>query len=186
TLGENPCGGKCGPTTEWAGLWRDGCSFPSGNACKPENALSGEISWDGNTSTIVVPDTYKRLRFWRNTSVANLATGATATLTTGTLGYEWDWEQFQGSYPPGRITMSNTSFDGHVHKLSLYKSSFGGLVFGAGTVQWSWGHDATHDRGSDPANPAMQQATVNLFADMGVQPASIQSGLTAATASTDI
>jgi hypothetical protein len=42
----------------------------SGNACKPENALSGEISWDGNTSTIVVPDTYKRLRFWRNTSVA--------------------------------------------------------------------------------------------------------------------
>ena len=186
TLGENPCGGKCDPTTEWTGLWRDGCSFPSGNACKPENALSGEISWDGNTSTIVVPDTYKRLRFWRNTSVANLATGATATLTNGTLGYEWDWEQFQGSYPPGRITMSNTSFDGHVHKLSLYKSSFGGLVFGAGTVQWSWGLDATHDRGSDPANPAMQQATVNLFADMGVQPASIQSGLTAATASTDI
>ena len=31
----------------------------------------------------------------------------------------------------------------------------------------------------------MQQATVNLFADMGVQPASLQSGLVAATASTD-
>ncbi len=186
TLGENPCGGKCDPTTEWTGLWRDGCSFPSGNACKPENALSGEISWDGATSTIVVPDTYKNLRFWRNTSVASLATGATATLTTGTLGYEWDWEQFQPNYPPGRITMSNTSFDGHVHKLSLYKSTFGGLVFGAGTVQWSWGLDATHDRANDPANPAMQQATINLFADMGVQPASIQAGLSLATASTDV
>jgi Domain of unknown function (DUF4082)/Bacterial Ig-like domain/Bacterial Ig domain/Secretion system C-terminal sorting domain len=186
TLGENACGGKCDPTTEWTGLWRDGCSFPSGNGCKPENALSGEISWDGNQGTILVPDTYKKLRFWRNTSVANLATGATATLTNGTLGYEWDWEQYQNSYPPGRITMSNTASDGHVHKLSLYKSSFGGLVFGAGTVQWAWGLDATHDRGSDPANTAMQQATVNLFADMSVQPATIQSGLTLATASTDV
>jgi hypothetical protein len=190
TPGENACGGKCDPSTEWTGLWRDGCSFPSGNACKPENALSGEISWDGTTSAIIVPDTYKSLRFWRNTSVATLPAGQTASMTPGTLGYEWDWEQYQSSYPPGRITMSNTSFDGHVHKLSFYKSSFGGLVFGAGSVQWSWGLDANHDSneqgGGGAATVAMQQATINLFADMGVQPASIQTGLTAATASTDI
>jgi hypothetical protein len=31
----------------------------------------------------------------------------------------------------------------------------------------------------------MQQATVNLFADMGVQPATLQAGLVAAAASTD-
>ena len=31
----------------------------------------------------------------------------------------------------------------------------------------------------------MQQATVNLFADMGAQPATLMSGLTPATASTD-
>ena len=36
-----------------------------------------------------------------------------------------------------------------------------------------------------PTDPAMQQATVNLFADMGAQPATLMSGLTAATASTD-
>ena len=29
TPGENACGGKCDPSTEWTGLWRDGCSFPS-------------------------------------------------------------------------------------------------------------------------------------------------------------
>ena len=190
TPGENACGGKCDPTTEWTGLWRDGCSYPSGNACKPENALTGEISWDGTTSTIMVPDTYKSLRFWRNTSVATLAAGKTASMTPGTLGYEWDWEQYQSTYPPGRITMSNTSFDGHTHKLSLYKSTAGGLIFGAGSVQWSWGLDANHDSneqgGGGAATVAMQQAMINLFADMGVQPASIQTGLTAATASTDV
>jgi hypothetical protein len=186
TPAENPCGGKCDPSTEWTGLWRDGCSFPSGNACKPENAMSGEISWDGTTGAIQVPAAYKTLRFWRNTAVATLGTGQTATMTAGTLGYEFDWEQYQGSFPAGRITMSNTSLNGHTHKLSLYKASSGALVFGAGTVQWAWGLDATHDRGSDPANASMQQATVNLFADMGVQPATLQSGLVAATASTDV
>jgi Domain of unknown function (DUF4082)/Bacterial Ig-like domain/Bacterial Ig domain/Secretion system C-terminal sorting domain len=195
TPAENACGGKCDPSTEWTGLWRDGCSFPSGNACKPENALSGEISWDGNTGTMVVPDTYKKLRFWRNTSVASLAAGQTATLTLGTLGYEWDWEQYPATYPPGRVTMSSTSFDGHVHKLSFYKSAAGGLVFGAGTVQWAWGLDADHDRDAldanglavdPPASPAMQQATVNLLADMSVQPGTLQAGLVAATASTDV
>ena len=58
-------------------------------------------------------------------------------------------------------------------------------MFGAGTVQWSWGLDANHDRGSAAADVRMQQATVNLFADMGAQPATLQPGLVAATASTD-
>lgn len=182
---ENACGGKCDPATEWTGLWRDGCSFPSGNACKPENALTGQISWDGTTSTLTVPDTYKNLRFWRNTGVAGLGSGQTATLTNGTLGYEWDWEQYPASYPSGRITMSKTDFNGHTHKLSMYKHTSGAWVFGAGTVQWSWGLDDNHDRGTDPVDASMQQATINLFADMGVQPATLQSGLQTATASTD-
>src|SRR5450755_1273430 len=189
TPAENACGGKCDPTAEWTGLWRDGCGFPNGNACKPENGLSGEISWDGTGGTIVVPDTYKKLRFWRNTSIASLASGATATLAQGTLGYEWDWEQYGTSNPPGRFTLSNTLLDGRTHKLSLYKSSGGGLVFGAGTVQWAWGMDGNHDKNVIPWNQPstdMQQATINLFADMGVQPATLQTGLLAATASTDV
>ena len=36
-----------------------------------------------------------------------------------------------------------------------------------------------------PVDTRMKQATVNLFADMGVQPATLQSGLVAATQSTD-
>jgi hypothetical protein len=106
--------------------------------CKPENALSGQISWDGIPGTITVPDTYKNLRFWRNTAVATLGTGATQTLTNGTLGYEWDWYQYTSTYPPGRVRMSSTTLDGRIHHLSLYKDvTSKGLVFGAGTVQWA-------------------------------------------------
>jgi hypothetical protein len=186
TPAENACGGKCDPSTEWTGLWRDGCSFPNGNACKPENGLSGQISWDGTTGSIQVPDTYKNLRFWRNTPVAALGSGQTATLTSGTLGYEWDWYQYPTNYPEGRISLSNTVLNGRTHNISLYKTSAGGWVFGAGTVQWTWGLDANHDRGNAAPDISMQQATINLFADMGIQPGTIISGLTLAVPSTDI
>ena len=33
-----------------------------------------------------------------------------------------------------------------------------------------------HDNGSAAADTRMKQATVNLFADMGVQPANLQTG----------
>jgi hypothetical protein len=189
TLGENACGIKCDPTVGvWTGLWRDGCTptYAANDACLPENALSGQISWDGTQGAIQVPDTYKNLRFWRNTSVATLGSGQTATLGSNTLGYEWDWQQYDASYPSGRMQLSSTNLDGHTHHLSLYRHTSGALVFGAGTVQWTWGLDGNHDRGNDAPVLAMQQATVNLFADMNVQPGSLQPGLIAATASTDL
>ncbi|MEQ1832053.1 MAG: N,N-dimethylformamidase beta subunit family domain-containing protein, partial [Candidatus Eisenbacteria bacterium] len=186
TLGENNCGGRCDPLAgAWTGLWRDGCAFPTLDGCRPENALTGQISWLGTTAAITVPDTYKSLRFWRDTAVAALGAGQTHTLPTGTLGYEWDYEQFAANYPSGRIKLSSTANSGQTHHLSLYRHTSGALVFGAGTVQWSWGLDATHDRGNEPASLTMQQATVNLFADMGVQPETLQPGLVAATASAD-
>ncbi len=186
TLGENVCGSKCDPEPAiWTGLWRDGCAYPAADGCNPENALTGQISWQGTNEAILVPDTYKNLRFWRNTSIATLGTGQTATLADNTLGYEWDWEQYTASYPSGRILLSSTTASGRTHKLSLYKHSSGAWVFGAGTVQWSWGLDGVHDRGASTEDVRMQQATVNLFADMTVQPVTLQGNLTAASASTD-
>ncbi len=183
TLGENVCGNKCDPTSAWTGLWRDGAAYDGG---KPENALTGQISWENITTAIQVPAAYKNLRFWRGIpSINNLAANAKVTFPNGTLGYEADLEQYPDNYPSGRITLSSTPINGNTHKLSLYRHPSGALVFGAGSVQWSWGLDNIHDRGSAAASVPMQQATVNLFADMGVQPGSIMSGLTLATASTD-
>src|SRR5207249_4883636 len=68
----------------------------------------------------------------------------------------------------------------------LYKHASGALVFATGSVQWSWGLDTDHDGDATPSDLRMQQATVNLFADMGLQPGSRQDTLVAADASTDI
>src|SRR5439155_12882344 len=106
------------------------------------------------------------------------------------------------SRPPGLIHLSSTtvSLTGTLltdygstygsgvatHTLTLYRHSSGALVFGAGTIRWPWGLDANHDgTGGQAASTGMRQATVNLFADMGVQPATLTGGLVAATASTD-
>ena len=122
----------------------------------------------------------------------------------GTLGHEWDEDLDNGFRPAGLMRLSSTTLavnsyiqdHGNVygpgtgtHSLTLYKAPSGALVFGAGTVQWAWGLDEVHDVfTSNPPRPAdarMRQATVNLFADMNVQPGTLQSGLVAATASTD-
>ena len=63
--------------------------------------------------------------------------------------------------------------------MTEYRASSGALVFSAGTVQWSWGLSNDHygiDTLPDP-DPNMEQATVNLFADMGAQPGTLQAGL---------
>ena len=117
-----------------------------------------------------------------------------------TLGYEWDVPVDNGFQPAGEIDMSKTCEDvselivdprsgvgpGRAcNSLTLYKAASGALIFDAGTVQWAWGLDANHDGDSTSTDPAMQQATVNLLADMGVQPATLDSDLTAATQSAD-
>ncbi len=183
---ERACGTKCdGSSSEWTGLWRTGQNYDGG---RPENGLTGQISWVEFPSEIAVPATYQKLRFWRNTSITTLTAGQTATLGAHTLGFEWDYEQelFAGSYPEGRITMSSQTANTRTHKLSLYRHSSGALVFGAGTVQWSWGLDGNHLGSPSVTSPEMQQATVNLFADMDVQPATLQPGLVVATKSTDV
>src|SRR5262249_28725923 len=71
------------------------------------------------------------------------------------------------------------------HSLTLYRHSSGALVFGAGYTRYSWALDSNHDASSNLVDPNLQQATVNLLADMGVQPAALQGGLVPASASTD-
>ncbi len=189
----------------WTGTWRDPTWSPPADGGRPENAMTGTIFMvNSGSAAITVPSTYSKLRFWRNTSVATLGTNQTATLSTNTLGYEWDVDADNGFRPAGLLDMSSTTVNvpellqdyGNTyspgtatHHLTLYRYPGGGLVFGAGTVQWSWGLDPNHDNGPDTGattpDVRMQQATVNLLADMGAQPATLIAGLVPASASTD-
>ena len=182
-----------------AGLFRDPVYGPG----TPENSLSGTIFTVDDTGTlanITIPASMSQLRIWKNTSIAS---GNGGTLT-GLLGYEWDSDLDNGFRPAGLIDMSSTTMNVNTllldnglttgpgtatHSLTLYRDSkSGALVFGAGTVMWSWGLDNQYApyRGlTEPVNPAVQQAMVNLFADMGVQPQTLQASLVIAQASTD-
>jgi Ricin-type beta-trefoil lectin domain/Immunoglobulin I-set domain/Bacterial Ig domain len=190
----------------WTGMWRDGRFSPPADGGRPENALTG--MWSAvsapQDNAITVPQDDGRMRFWRNTSIAGLGTGQVATLPQSTLGYESDEDPDNGFRPAGLIRLSTTtvsvsqylyfsptsgyyfSSGNETHHLTLYRAPSGALVFGAGTIHWSWGVESDHvGYSGSPADPNMRQAMVNLFADMGVQPVTLQSGLMSATASTD-
>lgn len=186
----------------WTGTWRDPTFSPPADGGRPENALTGNLFMvnDGATTDIQVTAADGKMRFWRNTSIATLAPGTTATLAARTLGYEWDVDVDNGFRPAGDFRLSTTTVEGvpllqdygwvyapgtATHHIMMYRASSGALVFGAGTVQWSWGLDANHDRGATVPDIRMRQATVNLLADMNAQPYTLQPGLAAATMTTD-
>jgi methionine-rich copper-binding protein CopC len=185
----------------WTGTWRDPRFSPPADGGRPENALTGTIfSANCCTTDMTVDGVDGQMRFWRNTRVAGLPPSQKTTLGSGILGYEWDESPDNGSRPAGAISLSTTTENissylqdygsnyaagTATHHLTMYRAASGALVFGAGSIQWAWGLDDNHALTSGTKDAAVQQATVNLFADMGAQPATLQSGLTRAVASTD-
>jgi len=189
---------------EWTGTFRDSRSFnPIG--AKPENSLTGTIftvnAW--RHDALEVPFEYSALRFWRHTNIGKLKEGQKKVLKPGLLGHEWDEDIDNGFRPAGLVRLSRTTVNNvwmvqdfiancdsgtATHSLVVYRAKSGALVFGAGTVQWTWGLDDHRDtetgvppERANPTNirvgvdqmgpePTIQQATLNMFVDMGVDP----------------
>ncbi|MDR7252406.1 hypothetical protein J2X46_001382 [Nocardioides sp. BE266] len=203
TYKETWANAKIDPNAQWTGTWRDPrlASRANGGGL-PENALIGTaymVNFDDMPLTVRQEE--GRLRLWRNTSLATTSATQTA-LAPHTVGYESNEVLDNGFSPPGLIKLSTTTgpvpeylrdFGNTVsagttkHNMTLYKAASGALVFSAGTIQWTWGLDAEHDSpfSDDVADVRMQQAQVNLLADMGAQPTTLMTGLVAATKSTD-
>ena len=202
---ETHANAKIDPTAAWTGTWRDPRFSPPSDGGRPENALTGTIFTvnDGSLERVTVPEAEGKMRFWRNTSIANLGAGQVAVLTGNDLTYEWDEDLDNGFRPPGLIRLSSTTDSNAdviqdygstyargaaAHAYTLYRAPSGALVFGAGTCRTAWNLSNVHDvsLSSQPAaDQRVQQAIVNLFADMGVQPLTLQPGLVPASASTD-
>ena len=185
------------PRRSGPGTWRDPRFSPPADGGRPENELTGTIFTVNGTrfDAIEVPAADAQMRFWRNTpNVVHAHGSQVSTRPDGTLGYEWDEDLDNGVRPAGLVRLSRDDAQrARAHPArqrldlrsrrrppitsSFHKRPSGALVFGAGTVQWSWGLDSEHDRGNEPASVDMQQATVNLLADMGAQPATLQASL---------
>ncbi len=189
------------PSNIGTGTWRDPRYADPGQ--QPENSLTGTLfTVDSYRSdTITIPYDYSNLRFWRNTDVANLQPGQTYNLVQNLLGYEWDSDVENGFRPAGLVDLSLSSVAVNTylrdygttigdavanHSLTMYRAASGALVFGAGTVFWSWGLNDQHLGTPTPTDPNVQQAMVNMFADMGIQPTTLDASLILATQSTDI
>ena len=149
----------------WTGTWRDPRFSPPADGGRPENALTGTIftvncGHDGDSRS---PQPKARCASGATRRSPTSAPGASPTLPDGTLGYEWDEDLDNGFRPAGPVRLSDTTVSGVEylqdygstyasgtanHALTLYRHASGALVFGAGTVQWSWGLDGNHDRGS--------------------------------------
>ncbi|MWV58711.1 DUF4082 domain-containing protein [Rathayibacter sp. VKM Ac-2754] len=202
TYKETWANAKTDPAAESTGTMRDPrfASVANGGG-QPENSLAGTLYMVNYSDLpVTVSAAEGKLRLWRSTSLANLAAGTSAALAPHTIGYESNEDVDNGARPPGLVRLSTTTgavteylqdFGNTVapgttrHNLTLYRAASGALVFSAGSVQWSWGLDQEHDGDGAPADVRMQQAQVNLFADMGVQPTTLMTGLVAATKSTD-
>ncbi|MDE5442480.1 DUF4082 domain-containing protein [Bradyrhizobium sp. CSA207] len=175
-----------------------------GSTPLPSNELTGTLFAVNafRYDTITIPYPMTQLRFWRNTAVGQTSPGQTASLVPGLLGVEWDTAPDNGFRPAGLISVSSSTVqvDGKylldygntfgagtaTHNLVVHRDPVSGaLIFSAGSINWPWALASDHDGPATPVDPNVQQAMVNLFADMGVQPATLQASLVAASQSTD-
>jgi len=202
---ETMANAKIDPLSDvWTGTWRDPRFSSTTDGGVPENSLTGTIftvNSNGDLgNSIDVGAQFAAMRFWRNTAVASLTGSKSLSLGDRVLGYEWDEDLDNGYRPAGLITLSSTTLNvgarildygsnygpgTATHSLVMYRAPSGALVFGAGTIQYSWALDSHHDIYDAATDKNIQQATINLFADMGAQPGSLMSGMIRAFASTD-
>ncbi len=188
------------PSDVGTGTWRDPRYADPGQ--EPENSLIGTMfTVDGyRTDEITVSSDFSNLRFWRDTDIADLEDGEVYTMPKNILGYEWNSDVENGFRPAGLINMSlsTVSVDTYLrdygttvgnaevnHSLTMYRAESGALVFSSGTVFWSWALNDQHSGPSMPTDRNVQQAMVNMFADMGIQPTTLVSSLILASESTD-
>ena len=173
-------------------------------ANQPENELFGvlytgdneEDTWGLTVAAGNPGGEFEANRVWRN---AGLPSISAITLDNDIVGWEWDQIRVRRApayagpaavEPAGvkRLSLTNTSDQdsswlqdaGRVRASTPppgqeatssaveYRAHSGAYVFAAGTIQWAYGLDT---------DPQINQATYNIFSEMGVQPVTPEAGI---------
>ena len=143
----------------WTGTWRDPRFRPPADGGHPENALTGTI-FTVNSGTDVDPRAgrerdasllaqHRRSPVWHRWRAASCPTARSATSGTR-ISTTAPGRPVWSACPTRRSTgvdklqdFGSTYASGTAnHALTLYRHASGAFVFGAGTVQWSWGLDS--------------------------------------------
>ncbi|MGO4535814.1 DUF4082 domain-containing protein [Leifsonia sp. 2MCAF36] len=193
---------KIDPTAEWTGTYRDPRFASQANGAGiPENGVTGTMYMSTVTDLpVTVSSAEGKTRLWRSTNLTNLTSGSTAALAQHTVGYESDEDLDNGFRPSGLIRLSTVTgavsqemldFGSTVgpgtttNHITMYRAPSGALVYSVGSIQWAWGLTQNHDGDGAPADSRMQQAQINMFADMGVKATTLMSGMVQTSASAD-
>jgi hypothetical protein len=186
-------GGHMGGTpldpVSWTGTWKD----TRWVGRRPENTITGtDFRMNGvndKVATFSHTADYATHPMWRNTSLT------TADFSVaGLIGFEADemaptqpaastavLAQSPIAINGNRADDNGQSYNGNGTLnwgVVSQRYASGAVVVGLGTCQWSWGLDGVHDRGGNVASVPLQQATLNLLADLGAVTPAPRSGLT--------
>jgi N,N-dimethylformamidase beta subunit-like, C-terminal/Domain of unknown function (DUF4082)/Bacterial Ig-like domain len=172
------------PTT----TWRD----PT--VGQPENALIGQMYIGDNGSNffpLAVTGAQAQNRFWRYTALTTLAPTQVNNIGQYLLGWEWDARVANGQEPAGVNTVAASPVNGEIltdaghtynpsanatSNTTTYHAASGAWVFASGTNQWSRGLGVNMEGDGEPNN-FIQQATVNMLADLGARPTTPTAGI---------
>ena len=190
----------------WTGTWRDPRFSPPADGGRPENALTG---------TIFTVNCWHRRRSRCPRPTASCASGATPASPTLAAGADGDARPTARSATSGTRTSTTASRPAGLFRLSSTTVDVGAAMLAGLRLDLRPGHrdpqpdavprtraarsssaparssgrgasTATTTAATDAADRDMQQATVNLFADMGVAAATrCRPASSPATASTD-
>jgi hypothetical protein len=133
---------------------------------------------------LVVTAAEGKNRVWRNTPLTRLKPGTSSQVGHALVGWEWDAPVKNGAQPAGLALLSSspvpagesevTTSGAHrqptggtrISNATEYRAASGALVFDTGTNNWSRGLGRNVTGDGEP-NPIIEQATLNVLADMG-------------------
>lgn len=177
-------GGVPDPSGMPTSTWRDQNSVND-----PENELIG-IQYIGDNDLNAFPlrvyAHQSQHPLYRHTDIPDMPPDTYLDIGHHLIGWEWDAVTENGRTPENLEILAESptygavlADEGHGYTLDLgaahvtrYVASSGAQVFAAGTNQWAWGLAVFEPE------PRIQQITYNVFADMGVQPATPDDTLT--------
>ena len=176
----------------WTGTWRDTRWADR----EPDNELTGTLFGINGLNALapVIAPAESVHPFWRDTAIETSG----GTLGAGLVGFEAD-HMLPIQPAASTAILAQTDFDatgllsdengenydedgtlewGIVAQRYVSDS----VVVGFGSCQWAWGLDATHDRGTNVSDADVQQAMINLLADLGTSaPLTLMAGMTLPT-----